>query len=272
MPLKKEKKVTLFFFWLSSLVGNLYFEKTAEALVLGSFSFSLLLLFLPMDYFFFILLVARILVFHTWGLALFLFLQIISLFLLKEFGLRKEIWLFYFFWIGIVYFIFNKETLMIAPISGALAIYFFLLAKTGKDHFRSFLLFMINSFFYCFFTETVMEEKSIYFFFFILIILLNLIALTFLKLHMQKLPLSKFGEEFNLLVYESKNKFFFIVYGVLILLFYMACLKKNLEVGSSYNEQKLILFWLWAYSLVFQLGSIGLFQSIFHLKKKTKKF
>lgn len=113
-------------------------------------------------------------------------------------AIGKDFFLLYFLWIGIVYFIGYKERLMIAPLSGALAIDFFCYAQTGKALFRSFLFFMMNSLFYCFFAQKLKDKAAIYFFLLSIIIILIAMALTFLKIHMPALEIRRRIPTFDL--------------------------------------------------------------------------
>ncbi|KAM7459960.1 hypothetical protein LguiA_036036 [Lonicera macranthoides] len=104
---------------------------------------------------------------------------------------------------------------LIFSFSGSLAIFFFFLASSGKEHFRAFLVYLINQLFLCFVTEN--KEIAIYLIsiFALLILFFSLITI---EKHDNDLSVSKFIKNFYFVICEGKQLLFFVFFGLIYLL------------------------------------------------------
>lgn len=102
------------------------------------------------------------------------------------------------------------------PLSGALAIFFFFVATSGKEHILASLFYLINQLFLCFVTgnkEAAIYIIYIYAFFILIFTLLTLILRINDRDNDRKV--SKFTDYCLFLILEGKIKFFFVFFGLI---------------------------------------------------------
>jgi len=171
-------------------------------------------LFLPVYFLFFLVLLGRVFLFADYGPALFIQTYFV-------YGLRKwrknrpllvAIYITIIFgciWLGPVML---KNILF--PLSGALAIFFFFVATSGKEHFLASLFYLINQLFLCFVTgnkEAAIYIIYIYAFFILIFTLLTII----MRINDNDRKVSKFTDYCLFLIFEGKIKFFFVFFGLI---------------------------------------------------------
>ena len=179
---------------------------------------------------------------------------------------RKEILLYLYLPFLVVVYIFdissvNKAVFLMGPLAEACAIFFFFYAKTGEDYFVSFSIFVINHFYYLFLLD--IQGSYIYFSFLIYFFICISGYISFITTMGHHLPLSKWSNEFHILINTGKNSFLNIFSGGIALLSYINFMGSAVE--SSHNG----LLISGAYTLIFHAGVILLLEFIFSLVKKN---
>ena len=146
-----EREFCFFSFFFSNLCCFLFIETFSLTMLL--IFFFLTLIFLPRDWVFLLVLIGRCFALEG-GFAL--LMQIAFLYLLKKesrinltFSLTFSILsLYYLISLFVPLEIFLKSLLF--PLSGAFAIFFLYIARSGIEHFLSFLVYFLNGLFLCF--------------------------------------------------------------------------------------------------------------------------
>jgi hypothetical protein len=175
-------------------------------------------LFLPVDFLFFLVLLGRVFLFIDYGPALFIQTYFV-------YGLRK--WrkncpllvaiyittIFGCIWLGHVML---KGILF--PLSGALAIFFFFVATSGKEHILASLFYLINQLFLCFKTGNKEAAIGIIYIYAFLILVFMLFTI-FMRINDNDRDndrkVSKFTDYCFSLIFEGKIKFFFVFFGLI---------------------------------------------------------
>jgi hypothetical protein len=173
------------------------------------------LIFFPVEFIFFVVIVVRIFLFADYGPALFVQTSIV-------YGLRKwrkkspswgAIFIAFVFscciWLGT-----GMLKGILFPLSGALAIYFFFVATSGKEHTFAALLYITNLLFMCYVTSN--KEAAIYILYIYAGVLLIFTLLCILKRFNDRdndRKVSKFTDDFSLILLEGKVIFFFVFFG-----------------------------------------------------------
>ena len=272
-----EKGITFFSFLLSGLFSSRHFQYTGGALIVNGEPFihvhgiapsffyfiCISLIFFKIEIVFIFLLFWGSFVFNPWGSALFILL--VFLYLLKVLK-RKEILLYLYLPFLVVVYIFdissvNKAVFLMGPLAEACAIFFFFYAKTGEDYFVSFSIFVINHFYYLFLLD--IQGSYIYFSFLIYFFICISGYISFITTMGHHLPLSKWSNEFHILINTGKNSFLNIFSGGIALLSYINFMGSAVE--SSHNG----LLISGAYTLIFHAGVILLLEFIFSFVKKN---
>lgn len=231
-------------FWFSTLSVCLYLKKIEMAILL-IFGY-ITICFIPIDLVFLSFFIVRSVSFDEWGFAL--FMQVSFLFWFKMCNVSDIflIYLIYFLFIMVLALLITDESIMIAkyllsPSSGALAIYFLYLARSGKEHLVTFMLFVSSGLLICFLLKKA--EAAYYFLLLNLFLFLILANATYINLHVEKKRISEFPTELTNLVSSEKLQYLKTYYGVLLLMatFY------SCEDG-----------WMtrWTFSLLLQVGLI----------------
>lgn len=206
--------------------------------------------FLPADLIFFLLLLGRGFLFENDGPAL--LLQTYFIFCLRKGRLNPP--LFLSFYITIIFCCIWLSPIMLQGIlfslSGALAFYFFFVAKENKEHILTCLFYLLNLLFLCY--ETGKKEATLY-----LIYIYAFFGLIFALLSILKqidenyLRVSKFTDYFLFILCKGKFHFFFGFFGLIFLL-----------MPTSGPE------WALAKTLFLQVAFLNLF--IFFFKSLTR--
>ena len=139
---------------------------------------------------------------------------------------------------------------ILCPLSGALSIIFLFKARSGKDHFVTYVFYFIDGLYLCFLFHNKNKEGAFYFVILNLLLVLLFTFITLLKLQRQNLPGSQFTSQFIFLLSKGKDKFLFILSGTVSVL-----------IKFHFYEK-----WMdnWATSLILQVGLVHIFFFIFH--------
>lgn len=156
-----EKKLCLNGLFLSSLsAATLWNIAEPTEVFLSIFIYLSARFFLPVDLIFFLVLLVRVLIFADYGPAL--FIQTYFVYGLRKW--RKNLPLLGAIYITIIFCCIWLGHVMLKgilyPLSGALAIFFFFVATSGKEHILASLFYLFNQLFLCFVTGT--KEAAIY--------------------------------------------------------------------------------------------------------------
>nr|QGW48412.1 hypothetical protein [Raphanus sativus] len=254
-----EKEFSLNLLFLSSIVAATLLNITEITEVfLSVFLFLPTLFLLPHDLVFFFILLLRVFLFDNYGPAL--FVQVFFLYALTKW--RENIRLLGASYIIILFLCICLGSGMLKsvlfPLSGALAIFFFFSARSGKEHVLCALFYLLNQLSLCFLTKNYTAAISIFVihigFLFIVTILSVLLQIQNRQDNDRKR--SKFKENFILILLEGKIKFFFAFFG---LIFHL--------LPTSGTE-----LWVRALSetLFIQVGLINILLFFFPIFTKTK--
>lgn len=244
-----ELKLCLFSFLISTIIMGLSKDLFPTDLAFLFFLlFSVLIRFLTWYLLFIFLLLFRIYFLHDWGL----FMQISFIYLMDS-NLLISLCLY-----GIILSLLSLVDPILIPkilfsYSGALAMFFLYRAITGKEHFFTYIIYLINGIFLCFLFKN--KDAALFFFYLNIIFLLFLTTLTYITNHIHDRRDSKFISSY--IINQGKHTFLFVYYGIICLL-----------IRFYHSEQ-----WMndWANSLVIQVGIIKILIFIFNIVKGEKK-
>lgn len=177
--------------------------------------YLLALIFFPVEFLFFFAIFVRIFLFADYGPAL--FFQTSFVYCLKKWRKKSPLWgalfIAFFFccsiWLGT-----GMLKGILFPLSGALAIYFFFVATCGKEHTIAALFYITNLLFMCYVTSN--KEAAIYILYIYAGVLLIFTLLCILKRFNDRdndRKVSKFTDDFSLILLEGKVIFFFVFFG-----------------------------------------------------------
>ena len=169
-------------------------------------------LFLPVDFLFFLVLLGRVFLFADYGPAL--FIQTYFVYGLRK--LRKKRPLLVAIYIKIIFCCIWLGPVMLKgilfPLSGALAIFFFFVATSGKEHFLASIFYLMNQLFLCFVAGN--KEAAIYIIYIYVFLILSFTLLIILmRINDNDRKVSKFKDYCLLCIFEGKIKFFFAFFG-----------------------------------------------------------